>query len=85
MPRRPKDVRLVRAFGDRVRAARLDAGLTQEQVAERAGLHRTYPGFVETGRMTPSLEAVVRIAEALGIDPGELVKGLTTGRSSDTE
>lgn len=61
------------AFGTVLRAARRDAGLSQEEMAEQAGLDRTYPSLLERGRRTPTLLAIVRIAEALSIEPGTLV------------
>jgi transcriptional regulator with XRE-family HTH domain len=50
--------------------------VSQERLAESAGLHRTYVGHLERGEVNPSLHNIVRIAEALGVDPAELVKGL---------
>jgi transcriptional regulator with XRE-family HTH domain len=68
--------RVQRAFGDRVRAAREAAGLSQESLAELAGLHRTYAGSVERGERNLSLINIVRIASALGTDPSDLMRGL---------
>ena len=50
--------------------------LSQEGLADVAGLHRTYIGHVERGEVNPTLWNIVRIAAALGVDPGELVAGL---------
>lgn len=52
--------------------------LSQEGLAERAGLHRTFIGHLERGESTPTLVTIVRIAQALEVDPAELVRGLTT-------
>jgi transcriptional regulator with XRE-family HTH domain len=71
--------RLQRAFGDRIRAAREAACLSQEVLAEHAGLHRTYVG-VERGERNVSLINIVRLAEALNVDPGELTSGLRSKR-----
>jgi transcriptional regulator with XRE-family HTH domain len=71
-PRQP----YLRAFGARVRRRRLELGLTQEALAERAGLHRTYIGMVERGDRNPTLGNQLRIARALQTDLGELVAGL---------
>jgi transcriptional regulator with XRE-family HTH domain len=76
VPRRPRNASLNREFGDRVRAARLERGNSQEQLAELAGLHRTYVGHVERGAVTPTLDTIVRIAAALSLDAGDLVRGL---------
>ncbi|MGI8774472.1 MAG: helix-turn-helix domain-containing protein [Actinomycetota bacterium] len=63
-------------FGERVRARRHELGLSQEEVAERAGMHFTYVGSVERGERNISLVNIVRLAAALGVDPGELLRGL---------
>ena len=65
-----------RLCGSRVRSARVAAGLSQERLAERAGLHRTYIGHVERGEVNPTLFNLIRISAALAIDPADLVKDL---------
>ena len=62
------------AFGDRVRARRADLGLSQEALAERANLHRTYIGGIERGERNPTLAMVHRLAGALGISPSQLLE-----------
>lgn len=77
-PKKPsKDASLV-VFGERVRARRLELGLSQEVLADRAGLHRTYAGSVERGERNVALVNILRLASALDLDPGELVTGLRT-------
>jgi transcriptional regulator with XRE-family HTH domain len=63
-------------FGRRVREARRKLRLSQEELGERAGLHRTYIGHVERGEVNPSFKNVLLIAQALGVDPGDLISGL---------
>lgn len=53
-------------FGDRLRAIRLAAGLTQEKLAGRLGMKTTSITRLELGGRTPSWETVIRIAKALG-------------------
>lgn len=60
------------AFGARVRRLRVDRGLSQEQLAEAAGLHRTYIGSVERGERNISLDQIYRIAAGLGVSPIQL-------------
>ena len=64
---------LAAEFGRRVRKHREALGLSQEKLAEAAGVHRTYIGHLERGESSPTLFNLVRIAEALKIDPGDLV------------
>lgn len=59
-------------FGARVRAERERLGVSQEELADRAGLHRTYLGGVERGERNVGLLNIVRIARALGIPPSAL-------------
>jgi transcriptional regulator with XRE-family HTH domain len=65
-----KKIRL--AFGKRVRELRTQAGLSQEQLGDRSGLHRTYVGGIERGERNPSLFIIKKIADALGVSLGEL-------------
>lgn len=59
-------------FGDAVRVARTTAGLTQEELAERAGLDRSYIGGVERGDRNPTLMVIEKIAGGLGITLADL-------------
>jgi len=61
-----------RAFGDRVSSLRRDLGLTQEDLAERSEVHRSYLAGLESGARNPSLDVIVRIARALRVPPGDL-------------
>lgn len=63
-------------FGDRVRAQRLKLGLSQEALAYRSSINRTYIASLEAGRRNPSLDLMARLAGALGVDLGVLLKGL---------
>jgi DNA-binding XRE family transcriptional regulator len=60
------DVHGVR-LGQRLRALRLSAGLTQAELARRTGIHRPNIARVEAGRHTPSLETLARLAAAIGV------------------
>jgi transcriptional regulator with XRE-family HTH domain len=66
----------LREFGRRVRQRRLELALSQEELAERADLHRTYISSLEQGRRNVAVRNLVRLAEALEFDPAELVRGL---------
>ncbi len=55
-----------RLFGAEVKRRRTGLGMSQEQLAERADLHRTYVSDVEGGKRNPSLASIGRLAKALG-------------------
>ncbi len=59
-------------FAKTLRELRLKLGLSQEAVAERAGLHRNYYGEVERGERNLSLKNILKIAGALKVKPGRL-------------
>jgi transcriptional regulator with XRE-family HTH domain len=63
-------------FGTAVRRYRLRLKISQEELAERAGLDRSYIGQVERGETNISLLNLIRIADALQVGPERLVKGL---------
>lgn len=63
-------------FGRRVRRGRNDLGWTLEKLAEQAGMHWTYVGSVERGERNISLINIVRLARALRMDPGTLMRGI---------
>jgi transcriptional regulator with XRE-family HTH domain len=64
------------ALGARVRARREKLGLSQEGLANAAGLHWTFVGQVERGRRNLSFHNILKLAAGLEMDPAELVKGL---------
>ncbi|WP_073180780.1 helix-turn-helix domain-containing protein [Cruoricaptor ignavus] len=55
-------------FGSRVRELRKTEGLSQEDLADKADLHRTYIGMIERGEKNITLQNIYRIAQALNID-----------------
>lgn len=59
-------------LGDAVRKARVRINMSQEQLAESAGLDRTYIGGVERGERNPSLISLKKIADGLGLKLAEL-------------
>jgi transcriptional regulator with XRE-family HTH domain len=63
-------------FGAAVRRLREQAGISQEELADRCGLHRTYVGSVERGERNVSLDNVVRLAKALSVSASELMEDL---------
>ena len=61
------------AFGAQVRAQRERLGVSQEELAYRAGMHRTYLGGVERGERNIGLLNLLRIARALGVHASHLL------------
>lgn len=59
-------------FGERVRKLRLARSLSQEELAFKSGMHRTYLGDIERGGRNPSLKNIAAIAEALGVTLSQL-------------
>lgn len=67
---------MLQVFGQTIRRRRLASGLSQEELAELAGLHRTYIGGVERGERNVSLRNIVALAHALGCPPSSLLEDL---------
>lgn len=59
-------------FGERVRELRQMKGLSQEELAFRAKVHRTYLGSIERGERNPALKNIAAIAKALDVSLSEL-------------
>jgi len=62
-------------LGANLREARKKLGLTQEQVADASGVHATEVSRIEAGKRDPQVSTVRRLAEAVGLSPGELLDG----------
>jgi transcriptional regulator with XRE-family HTH domain len=63
-------------FGIALRAVREERGYSQEELAERAGLHRNYVGSVERGERNVALETIVQLAGALSVRTKDLFDSL---------
>ncbi len=72
MPPSDADV-LPAAFGRAIRELRIGQGLSQEALAERSGLHRTYIGGIERGERNVSLVNIGRLADALDVSMATLM------------
>lgn len=70
-----KNIKL-KIFGEQVRKLRKARGLSQEELAELAELHRNYIGGIERGERNVALLNIVRLAKALGVSLSELLEGV---------
>lgn len=68
--------KLPKKFGRIIRTRRVEAGLSQEALAERAGLHRTYVGMLERGERAPTIVVVQQLAKALETTMTVLIREL---------
>jgi transcriptional regulator with XRE-family HTH domain len=64
-------------FATNLRRLRAVAGLSQEELAFRADVHRTQISLMEGGERLPRLETLIRVAGALGVTANDLVDGIT--------
>jgi transcriptional regulator with XRE-family HTH domain len=65
---------ILRRFGSTLRELRTDRGISQERLAELAGVDRNYIGQIERAERNPAVVNIVRIAKALKVAPGELFR-----------
>lgn len=67
---------ICKRFGARVRALRVARGLSQEELAQKAELHRTYVGGIERGERNISLVNIEKLAAALDVTLDSLMRGI---------
>ena len=61
-------------FGERVRQRRIESGMSQEELAARAGVHRTYIGMIERAEKNITLENIERVCKALNVSLGDFFR-----------
>ncbi|CAN5541918.1 helix-turn-helix transcriptional regulator [soil metagenome] len=69
---------LQKIAGVNIRAYRKQRGVSQEELADALGVHRTYMGGVERGERNLTLRSLERLAERMGVDPVALLQPPTT-------
>jgi len=62
-------------LGHNIRQLREAKGWSQEDYADRAGIHRTYVSDIERGRRNPTITVVEKLAKPFGVSPGSLLDG----------
>jgi transcriptional regulator with XRE-family HTH domain len=75
MPRPTKDARLVK-IGERIRTARRALKWSQEDLADKAGIDRSYIGGVERGERNLSFTTLCKIVSVLGVTVSRLTEGI---------
>lgn len=71
--RPPQKRDVARAFGLSLRAVRDKRGISQEKLSEICDFDRTYPSLLERGLRSPTMTMLLRLADALDVDPAQLV------------
>jgi transcriptional regulator with XRE-family HTH domain len=72
----------VAAFAARLRRLRTERGISQEELAHRAGLDRTYVSSCEAGRRNVTIRTISRLSEALSVDAAALVSDRESSETS---
>ncbi|MCL5798110.1 MAG: helix-turn-helix domain-containing protein [Patescibacteria group bacterium] len=60
-------------FGEKMQKTRKEKGVTQEELAAKLSMHRTYIGLIERGERNPTIRTLYKIAKALGVDSSKLL------------
>lgn len=68
-----EETSILQAFSNNVRQFRESSRISQEKLAEKANLHRTYIGAIERSEKIPSLITIVKIAKALNVNISQLI------------
>src|ERR1041384_2163111 len=74
-----------KGFGAEIKRRRIQLGISQEKLAERASLHRTYVSDVEAGKRNPSLASIQRLTLALGASLGAIFASVEDGAKAGHE
>lgn len=77
MPAMSRNDALIQAFATELKARRAALGISQEELAFRAAVNRTYIAKLELAKNQPTITVLYQVAEALGSDPADLLKATT--------
>ena len=70
----------IKSFAACVRKLRFGLGISQEELAERADLHRTYIADIERGARNPTLLTIKKLAKGLGVSAADLLSEIKCNR-----
>lgn len=76
--RKPRDEAILSALASEIKSRRNGLGISQDELAFRADLSRTFVGKMELAQSQPALNAVFHLAAALETDPAEFIKSIWT-------
>ena len=71
-------------LGANVRRLRAEKGWSQEDYADRAGIHRTYVSDIERGKRNPTITVVEKLAKPLGVKAGDLLDRAFGAETADS-
>jgi len=72
----PSEAKILKQLGNNLRTERQKVGISQEALADMAGIDRTYVGSVERGERNIACLNIVKLSKALGLTASQLMKGL---------
>lgn len=70
------NTKILKVFGQRIKELRLEKNISQEVLAEKINVHRTYIGFIERGERNPALLNVYKLSRVLDVSLSELFKDI---------
>ena len=76
--RKPRDEAILSALASEIKSRRHGLGISQDELAFRADLSRTFVGKMELAQSQPALNALFHLAAALEADPAEFIKSIWT-------
>jgi transcriptional regulator with XRE-family HTH domain len=78
-PKKQQAEEIARRFGVNLRRVRKESGISQEELARLASLHRTEIGLIERGQRVVRVDTLIRLASGLDVGPGVLLEGIDDG------
>jgi transcriptional regulator with XRE-family HTH domain len=79
VPRKPSIPKERKILALNIRRLRAERGISQERLADLAGLHRTYVGSIERSERNVSIDNIAKLAAALKVEASELLKAPSLG------